>query len=197
MTVSICLLYTVTLCFRGSYHQEICENTPRLQTHYTNVTLIPSYSIDTITCTYMLNNQPKSHLVDKSTNLSDQAFFTTLPINNTQSRNLQTTQGGNFNLSKTRTPLIQHNSPTSVHNNSPLPSLSTNLDHDQNKGKLVCSPQPTASNINANITTKNQSKSGRSEEDMPNVVKYVTVISLMAFAGGYSAGYGPGERLVN
>ena len=201
MTVSICLLYTVTLCFPGSYHQEICESTPKHHNVHTNLTLVPSYSINTTTCTYIFNNQPSSHHLGKSIGLSGRPPFTTLPIYDTHSHhNLQKTQSWNSSLSKTRTPLTQYiytPTPASViHSNSPLLSTSTELGKDQDKWMLVCSPQPTASNVKTNSSTKNQSTTSSSEDEMPSVVKYVTVFSLMAFAGGYSSGYGPSENLV-
>jgi hypothetical protein len=137
----------------------------------------------------------------KSIGLSGRLSFTTLPIYDTHSHhNLQKTQSWNSSLSKTRTPLTQYiytPTPASViHSNSPLLSTSTELGKDQDKGILVCSSRPTASNVKTNFTTKNPSTTSSSEDEMPSVVKYVTVFSLMAFAAGYSSGYGPGENLV-
>ena len=137
----------------------------------------------------MVNNHPKSHLLKKSVELSGQPVLTKLPIHNTQL--LLTTGSWNFRLSKT----THYPTPTRVIlSSSRSLSPSTILDHDPTKRKLICSPLPTSSAIKSDFTTKNQSDS--SEDEMPNVVKYVTIFSLMAFAGGYSAGYGPGENIL-
>jgi hypothetical protein len=143
----------------------------------------------------MVDALPSSHLLKKSVELSGKPIFTNLPIYKTQSDKLRTTLSWRSSPSKT-TPITHYGypSPTRViHSKSRLLSPSTHLDPNPTKGKLVCSPQPTSSNIKADFTTKNESDS--SEDEMPNVVKYVTVFSLMAFAGGYSAGYGPGEDI--
>ena len=186
MTASICLLYTVTLSFPGSYHQEICEYVPNHPNHYTNTSLLPSYSVNMTTCTYVVNSQPSSQLLGKSMKLSGRPLYTTLPTYNTQSDVLRITE--------TRTYLTGQKSliPKSVvPRNSPVPSPSLNRNHV----KLVCSSKPTSSNIREGNKTTNQPKTDSSSDAMPNVVKYVTVFSLMAFAGGYSAGYGPGMLL--
>ena len=187
MTASICLLYTVTLSFPGSYHHEICENVPKHPNHNKNIILFPSYSINTTTCTYFLNNQPSSHHLENSMKLLNRPLFTTLPIFNTPPHD------DVLKITKTRTYLTGQNTqiPKSIiPSNSFTLSPSTKLDHK--RVKLICSSKPISNNIRGGNKTKDPPKTGSSTNAMPNVVKYVTVISLMAFAGGYSTGYGPG-----
>lgn len=117
--------------------------------------------------------QPSSQLIDKSMTLSGtHASLWSLPLNSTHSVQMAGTL--NVTLSRTRASI----SPT-------------------NAGKSACSVQPTPSKVVTNITGKNKSEAESSPGEMPSVVKVVAVASLMAFAGGYSAGYGPGKSAIN
>ncbi|XP_028406379.1 solute carrier family 2, facilitated glucose transporter member 10-like [Dendronephthya gigantea] len=186
MTVSICLLFTVTLCSPGSYHHGICENPRGHGSPPINATSpSPSYTFMTTTCVYHVNNRST---LAKDMKLSVQPSFTTLPILNTNFYNASKTQSF-----RSFTQLELQTSTTIIRVNSPLFSSKPQL--DQSEVRLLCYPQPSPSGVETHIATKKRS-TNESDDEIPSFVKYLTVFSLMAFAGGYSAGYGPVSWLV-
>lgn len=62
--------------------------------------------------------------------------------------------------------------------------------------KLVCPSHPLQTNITVDIAKNHSEPTSPHDEEMPGVVKYVIVLSLMAFTGAYSCGYGPGKSKV-
>ena len=178
MTVSILLLYTVTLSFPGSYHHEICETASNHPKIYKNFTIMPSFS--TNTSTSIFNYHTSTRDLSKSVNLEGNPYFNSITMDMTQ--NTKIIQSLDIKPSQPLTTLTKHSTPF------PTRSVPDSLP----TSKINCAVKKA---VSPSTPTDGWSKVDNSKDEMPNVVKYVTVFSLMAFAGGYSIGYGPGNLL--